>query len=131
MQDEIQRMLKAGIIRPSTSPWCSPLVAVQKRSGGIRMTVDLRRLNSIIKRPQTPLPRIDEMLDDMASSKYWTIANCRAMLFQFPLREEDKEKTAFSAGVGGELWEFNVMPQGILLPSHLHSLHCAHLCSVQ
>ncbi|KAL4427930.1 hypothetical protein ABPG75_002019 [Micractinium tetrahymenae] len=113
VQKEIQRMHQAGIIRPSTSPWHSPLVAVPKPSGGIRMTVDLRKLNAIIQRPQTPLPRIDDMLDAMRGSRFWSVCDCRAGFFQLPLREEDMAKTAFSAGIGGELWEFTVMPQGL------------------
>ena len=59
------------------------------------------------------MPRVDEMLDAMGDSCYWSSADARAGVFQVPLAEEDKQKTAFFAGIGGELWEFKVMPQGL------------------
>ena len=64
----IKKLTNAGIARPSTSPWASPVVMVRKKNGGWRMCVDYRRLNSVPKFDSFPLPRLDEALDAFAGA---------------------------------------------------------------
>ena len=68
--NEIEKMTNAGIARPSTSPWASPVVMVRKKDGGWRMCIDYRRLNSITKFDCFPLPRLDAKLDAFSGSTY-------------------------------------------------------------
>ena len=65
-------MMEQGIIRPSSSPWASPIVLVKKKNGKMRFCVDYRKLNKITKRDAYPLPRIDEILDSLGKAKWFT-----------------------------------------------------------
>ena len=65
-------MLKLDVIEPSYSPWASPVVIVKKKSGEDRFCIDYRKLNSLSKRDAFPIPRIDDTLDMLAGSKYFT-----------------------------------------------------------
>ena len=115
---EVQRMLRAGIIEPSNSPWASPLCMVPKKSAdgqitGIRLTVDLRRVNQLVRRPQMPMPRIDDMLDRLSGSCFWSKCDLNSSFWQLPLAPKDREKTAFRTSDGQGLYQFTVMPQGL------------------
>ena len=111
IKTEVDRMLDQNIIRPSTSPWASPVVMVRKSDGSWRFCVDYRRLNSITHRDAYPLPRIDATLDSLAGCKYFTTLDLASGYWQVALEENDKEKTAFSTPQGH--FEFNVMPFGL------------------
>ncbi len=65
-------MLKGGVIQPFNSPWSSPVVLVKKKSGEYRFCIDYRRLNAVSKRNVYPLPRIDDVFDRLAGSKYFS-----------------------------------------------------------
>ena len=69
IHDEIQRMLEAGIIQKSNSPWASPIVVVSKKNGKKRFCVDYRKLNTLTKKDAYPLPRINEMMDNLGDTK--------------------------------------------------------------
>ena len=103
-------MLDQNIIRPSTSPWASPVVMVQKGDGSWHFCVDHCWLNSITH-VMHPLPRIDATLDSLAGCKYFTTLDLASGYWQVALEEVDKEKTAFSTPQGH--FEFNVMPFGL------------------
>ena len=64
-------MLKNKVIRPSTSPWSSPIIMVQKKDGSWQFCIDFRKLNSITHKDAYPLPRIDETLESLAGSTIW------------------------------------------------------------
>ena len=94
---EVQRMLRAGIIEPSDSPWASPLCMVPKKSAdgkitGMCLTVDLRKVNQVVRRPQMPMPRIDDMLDKLSGSCYWSKCDLNSSFWQLPLAPKDREK---------------------------------------
>ena len=69
----IEKYLKAGIIRRSQSPYAAPKVVVLKKNGGIRIICDYLRLNEATVIPQTPIPRIDELLDTLGSASFFQL----------------------------------------------------------
>ena len=65
-------MLQRGIVRPSSSPWTSPIVLVKKKEGTYRFCVDYRKINAVTKTAVFPLPRIEDYLDTLAGVQYFT-----------------------------------------------------------
>ena len=111
IEREVKKMLDSGIIEPSDSPWAAPVVLVRKKDGSVRFCVDFRKLNAITKKDAYPLPRIDESLDLLAGSKWFSTLDLAQGYFQVEMEERDKEKTAFSTHVGH--YHFNVLPFGL------------------
>lgn len=107
----VEEMSRQGIIRPSKSPWCSPVVLVKKKNGTTRFCVDYRRLNEVTKKDSYPLPRIDLILEALAGSAWFATLDLQSGYWQVEMDEPSREKTAFTCG--GGLWEFNVMPFGL------------------
>lgn len=113
---QIEKMLKENIIRPSYSPWSSPLWVVPKKldSSGKkkwRVVIDYRKLNDVTIGDSFPLPNITEILDQLGKSKYFTTLDLYAGFHQIEVKPEDRPKTAFSTPLG--LFEFNRMPFGL------------------
>ena len=108
---EIQDMLQAGMIEPSTSCWASPIVPVRKKDGSIRLCVDYRRLNSVSKHDAYPMPRIDDIIDRIGEAKYISALDLTRGYWQVPMSAADHHKTAFTTPMG--LFQFTVMPFGL------------------
>ncbi len=102
VREEVHHMLTAGIISPSTSAWGSPLIMVKKSDGTLRPVVDYRRLNRLTTVDPFPMPRIDDMLDGLASAQYISTLDLR----------KATGKCAFVTQFGK--YEFNVMPFGLM-----------------
>jgi hypothetical protein len=111
IREEIEKMLKDGVIRESRSPWASPVVIVTKKSGNPRFCIDYRKINDKTKNDAHPLPRIDELLEKFRKGKWFTSLDLASGYWQVKMDEKDKEKTAFTCHQG--LYEFNVMPFGL------------------
>jgi hypothetical protein len=111
VKEELQRMIDNGLIRPSDSPWTSPVVLVKKKNGKLRFCVDYRKLNAITKKDAYPLPRIDEMLNALSGSQWFSTLDLASGYWQVAMHPNDREKTAFVTRYG--TYEFNVMPFGL------------------
>ena len=109
--DEIEKLTNAGIARPSTSPWASPVVMVSTKDNSWRMCVDYRRLNSLTKFDCFPLQRLDEALDAFAGSTVFSSCDLAMAYHQVPVKQADIEKTAFITHIG--LVEMVKMPLGL------------------
>ena len=94
-ENVIKQMENQGIIRPSTSPWASPIVLVRKKSGKVRPCVDYRRLNAITTTDAIPLPRVSGCLDSVAGATMFSCFDVTSGYHQIPVKESDIPKTAF------------------------------------
>ncbi|KAG1957220.1 thy-1 membrane glycoprotein [Pimephales promelas] len=110
-EEMIREMAANGIIEPSDSPWAAPMVMVRKKTGAWRPCVDFRRLNAVTRKDSYPLPRIDDALDYVAGSCWFSSLDLRSGYWQVELAAEARPKTAFTIGQG--LWQFKVMPFGL------------------
>ncbi len=112
INNEVDEMLTNDIIRPSCSPWSSPVVLVSKKDGSMRFCIDYRKLNDVTKKDSYPLPRIQEALDVLNGAKYFSSLDFAAGYWQIKVRDEDIPKTAFVTKRG--LFEFTRMPFGLV-----------------
>ena len=110
-EDKVREMAASGLIEPSSSPWAAPAVLVKKKDGSWRFCVDYRRLNDVTRKDSYLLPRIDDALDYIGGSSWFSSLDLRCGYWQVELDPEARPKTAFTIGQG--LWQFRVMPFGL------------------
>jgi len=111
IDENVQDMLRAGVIEPSCSPWTSNLVVVAKKDGSLRFCVDYRKLNSVTRRDAYPLPRIDECLDALSGSRYFSAFDLRSSYHQVPMDMKDADKTTCIVRTG--TYRFRRLPFGL------------------
>ena len=109
---QVEKMQEMGVVTPSSSPWSSPVVLVRKKDGAHRFCVDYRGLNEVTKADGFPLPRVDDLLDQLGHSRYFSTLDLAAGFWQIRMHPDSKEKTAFATPQG--LFEFQVMPFGLM-----------------
>ncbi|GJY14985.1 putative reverse transcriptase domain-containing protein [Tanacetum coccineum] len=111
LSDQLQELSDRGFIRPSTSPWGVPVLFVKKKYGSFRMCIDYRELNKLTVKNRYPLPRIDDLFDQLQGSSVYSKIDLRSGYHQLRVRDEDIPKTAFRTRYGH--YEFQVMPFGL------------------
>ncbi len=111
LKDLLTDMEKKEVIRPSNSPWASPIVLVRKRDGSHRFCVDYRKLNAVTRKDAYPIPRIDDTLDTLSGACWFSTLDMVSGYWQVEMGEKDREKPAFCTPYG--LYEFNVLPFGL------------------
>ena len=104
-------MLEQDVIEPSDSPWASPVVLVRKKDGSLRYCIDYRKLNDVTIKDSYPLPRIDESLDSLSHTKYFSTLDLASGYWQIGLVVDARKKSEFCTTSG--LYQFKVMPFGL------------------
>eukprot|EP00253_Pinus_taeda_P019414 PITA_19414 len=108
---QLQELLDKNYIRPSVSPWGAPVLFVKKKDGTLRMCIDYRQLNKLTVKNKYPLPRIDELFDQVKGATVFSKIDLRSGYHQIRIKDEDIAKTAFRTRYGH--YEFVVLPFGL------------------
>ncbi|KAD5802564.1 hypothetical protein E3N88_13924 [Mikania micrantha] len=111
LSSQLQELLDKGFIRPSFSPWGAPVLFVKKKDGSFRMCIDYRELNKLTIKNRYPLPRIDDLFDQLQGATCFSKIDLRSGYHQLRVNDEDIPKTAFRTRYGH--YEFVVMPFGL------------------
>ena len=112
VKQHLQEMVEVGAIRRSFSQWASVVVLVRKKDGGLRLCIDLRKLNNRTVKDGYALPRIDDTLDCLHGAKWFSTLDLKSGYWQVELEEKAKPLTAFTMGPLG-FWECDRMPFGL------------------
>ncbi|GJR84882.1 putative reverse transcriptase domain-containing protein [Tanacetum coccineum] len=111
LSGQLKELQNKGFIRPSSSPWGAPVLFVKKKDGSFRMCTDYRKLNKLTVKNRYPLPRIDDIFDQLQGSQFLSKIDLRSGYHQLRVYEDDIPKTAFRTRYGH--FEFTVMPFGL------------------
>ncbi|GJY06098.1 putative reverse transcriptase domain-containing protein [Tanacetum coccineum] len=111
LSNQLQELTNRGFIRPSTSPWGALILFVKNKDGSFRMCIDYRELNKLTIKNHYPLPRIDDLFDQLQGSSVYSKIDLRSGHHQLRVRDEVISKTAFRKRYGH--YEFQVMPFGL------------------
>jgi hypothetical protein len=111
MRETVEEFLRDGVVQHSRSPYNSPTIMVSKKDGGHRMCVDFRKLNSHVITDPHPLPRINQILEELGQSVYFTALDILSGFYNLRIAQSCREKTAFSTPDGH--FEFNRLPMGL------------------
>ncbi|GJW50097.1 putative reverse transcriptase domain-containing protein [Tanacetum coccineum] len=129
LSNQLQELADRGFIRPSTSPWGAPVLFVKKKDGSFRMCINYRELNKLTVKNRYPLPRNDDLFDQLQGSSTYSKIELRSGYHQLRFGDEDIPKTAFRTRYGH--YEFQVMPfvfiDDILIYSRNKEEHADHL----
>ena len=109
VREHIQEMLDGGAICPSQSPWCNAVVLVRKKDGGLRFCNDFRRLNSPTKKDAYPLPWMQETMESMVGTRFFSTMDLKSGFWQVKMAKDSQQYTAFTVGSLG-VYEFLRMP---------------------
>ncbi|XP_022856219.1 uncharacterized protein LOC111377372 [Olea europaea var. sylvestris] len=108
---QLQELLDKGFIRPCFSPSSAPILFVRKKDGTMRLSIDYRELNKVTIKNKYPLPRIDDLFDQLQGASVFSKIDLRSGYHQLKIKGDDISKTAFSMRYGH--YEFLIMPFGL------------------
>ncbi|GKV24943.1 hypothetical protein SLEP1_g34480 [Rubroshorea leprosula] len=108
---QLEELLEKGFTRPSVSPWGAPVLFVKKKDGSMRLCIDYRELNKVTVKNRYPLPRIDDLFDQLKGAQVFSKIDLRSGYHQLKIKSDDVPKTAFRTRYGH--YEFIVMPFGL------------------
>nr|GFB12053.1 putative reverse transcriptase domain-containing protein [Tanacetum cinerariifolium] len=108
LAEQLKELSEKGFIRPSSSPWGAPVLFVKKKDGSFKMCIDYQELNKLTVKNRYPLPRIDDLFDQLQGSSIYSKIDLRSGYHQLRVREKDIPKTAFRTRYGH--YESQVMP---------------------
>src|SRR3569623_390116 len=111
VKTKLADLIAKGLVEPSTSPHGAPILFVSKKDGSLRMVQDYRYLNKITIKNRYPLPRIDDLLDSISGSKYFSSLDLTSGYIRIRITDEDVPKTAFRTPFG--LYQFKVLTFGL------------------
>ncbi|KAH0757840.1 hypothetical protein KY290_021333 [Solanum tuberosum] len=111
LKEQLKDLLDKGFIRPSISPWSAPVLFVKKKDGSLRMCIDYRQLNKVTIKNKYPIPRIDDLFDQLQGASHFSKIDLRSGYHQLRVRDRDIPKTAFRTRYGH--YEFVVMSFGL------------------
>ena len=97
---QLQELLDKGFIRPSTSPWGAPVLFAKKKDKTLRLCIDYRQLNRVTIKNRYPLPRIDDLFDQLRGARVYSKIDLRTGYHQLRVRDTDIPKTAFRTRYG-------------------------------
>ncbi len=130
VRDELQQLLKAGIIVPSQSPWASPIVPIVKSDGSIRVCVDYRKINAITFPDPYYMPLVEELIGKVGNCGFLSKLDLSKGFYQVEMEESSQEKTAFVTPMGK--YQFTRMPFGLRnAPSTFQRLMDLVLCGAE
>jgi hypothetical protein len=112
LKTQLSELEQKGYVRPSSSSWAAPALFVEKKDKSQRLCIDYRALNEMTVKNKYPLPRIDDLFDQLGRSKYFSKIDLRSRYYQLKIRSEDVPKTVFVTHYGQ--YEFIVMPFGLI-----------------
>ncbi|KAL4011129.1 hypothetical protein IC575_028176 [Cucumis melo] len=115
---QLQELLDKGFIRPSVSPWGAPVLFVKKKDGSMRLCIDYRELNKVTVKNRYPLPRIEDLFDQLQGATVFSKIDLRSGYHQLRIRDGDIPKTAFRSRYGH--YEFIVMSFGLTNAPGVH-----------
>jgi hypothetical protein len=107
LKEQLQKLLDKGFIYPSISPWGAPVLFVKKKDGSMSMCIDYRELNKVTIKNRYPLPRIDDLLDQLQGARVFSKVDLCSDYHQVRVKEEDIPKTVCRTRYGH--YEFLVM----------------------
>jgi hypothetical protein len=111
LKKQIDELSEKGYIRPSTSPWAAPVMFVEKKDGTRRMCIDYRALNEFTIKNKYPLPRIEDLFDQLRGASVFSKIDLRSGYHQLKIRPSDNPKTTFITKYG--LYEYTIMSFGL------------------
>jgi hypothetical protein len=111
LKGQLEELLDKGFIHPSASPWGAPVLFVKKEDGSMRLCIDYRELNRVTIKNKYPLPRIDDLFDQLQGAQVFSKIDLRSGYHQLKIKSEDIPKTAFRTRYGH--YEFLVMSFGL------------------
>ncbi|GJY59217.1 putative reverse transcriptase domain-containing protein [Tanacetum coccineum] len=125
LSGQLKELQDKGFIRPSSSPWGAPVLFVKKKDGSFRMCIDYRELNKLTIKNRYPLPRINDLFDQLQGSQYFSKIDLRSIYHQLRVPADDIPKTAFRTRYGH--FEFTIMPFGLTNLPATRDEHEVHL----